>query len=201
MERECITALLALFLLFSGCAQSPQPQQDYTTNGGNSMANTSGNAALTVSKGDSVRVDYTGKLENGTVFDTSLEEAAKKAGLEPRPSYEPLAFVVGAGQMISGFDSAVVGMREGQEKTVKLLPAQAYGDRSSDRVIAIPVANIGNSKDIKVGSMLFAQNGAVGRVVEIGNGTNATAKVDFNHELAGKTLVFTIKMLSITKAK
>ncbi len=163
------------------------------------MANTAINTATGAQKGDTVRVDYVGKLENGTLFDTSLQAEAKKANLEPRPSYEPLEFKVGAGQMIAGFDSGVVGMKEGQEKTVKLLPSQAYGEWSNERVIPIPVANIGNTEDIKVGSMLFAQNGAVGRVVEIGNGTNATAKVDFNHELAGKTLVFAIKMVSIKR--
>ena len=195
MKQALITALLALFLLFSGCAQGNQPA---TGTGGNRMANGS---IITAQNGDTVRVDYLGKLENGTVFDTSIAAEARKANLEPRPSYEPLEFTIGAGQMIPGFDAGVVGMQEGQEKTVKLIPSQAYGEWSGERVISIPVENIGNSKDIKVGSMLFAQNGAVGRVVEIGNGTNASAKVDFNHELAGKTLLFTIKMLSITKAK
>lgn len=157
------------------------------------------NDSKTAQKGDTVRVDYVGKLENGTVFDTSIQAEAQKAALEPRPSYEPLEFKVGAGQMIAGFDSGVLGMKAGEQKTVKLLPSQAYGEWSAERVIPIPVANIGNAADIKVGSMLFAQNGAVGRVVEIGNGTNATAKVDFNHELAGKTLIFSIKMVSIKK--
>lgn len=163
------------------------------------MANTASNTTAAVQKGDTVRVDYVGKLENGTLFDTSLQAEAKKAGLEPRPSYEPLEFKVGAGQMIAGFDAGVVGMREGQEKTVKLPPSQAYGERREDAVISIPVASIGNSQNIKVGSMLFAQNGAAGRVIELTNGTNATAKIDFNHELAGKTLIFAIKMVSIKK--
>lgn len=162
------------------------------------MANTAGGTIT--QKGDTVRVDYVGKLEDGTLFDTSLETEAKKAGLEPRPSYEPLEFTVGAGQMIAGFDSAVVGMKEGDSKTATLPPEQAYGQRKEEAVISVPVASIGNSQNIKVGSMLFAQNGAAGRVIEISNGTNATAKIDFNHELAGKTLVFTIKIVSIRKA-
>jgi peptidylprolyl isomerase len=65
-----------------------------------------------------------------------------------------------------------------------------------DAIFSIPLANIGNSGQIKVGSVLTAQNGASGKVVEI-NGTDA--KVDFNHELAGQTLIFTIRMVSITK--
>ncbi|VVC00956.1 FKBP-type peptidyl-prolyl cis-trans isomerase [uncultured archaeon] len=199
MEKPALAALLlALFLLFSGCAQTAKEAARNNT-GGNIIANTTGNGIATAQKGDTVRVDYVGKLQNGTVFDTSLKEEAAKAGLEPRPSYSPLEFTVGAGQMIAGFDAAVVGMREGQERTATLQPSQAYGEWSAERVISIPVANIGNAADIRVGSMLYAQNGAIGRVVEVGNGTNATAKVDFNHELAGKTLVFTIKMVGITK--
>ncbi len=202
MKQAIITALLALFLLFSGCAQNAQPDQAGTADtGGNNMANTASSTTATAQKGDTVRVDYVGKLENGTVFDTSIQNEALRAKLEPRPSYEPLEFKVGAGQMIPGFDAGVVGMKEGQEKTVKLPPSQAYGERREDAVISIPVASIGNSQDMKVGSMLFAQNGAAGRVIELTNGTNATAKIDFNHELAGKTLIFSIKMLNITKGR
>ena len=62
---------------------------------------------LTVKKGDNVKVDYLGTLEDGSVFDTSIEEESKKAGLPQRPLYEPLPFTVGAGQMIKGFDDAM----------------------------------------------------------------------------------------------
>ncbi len=152
---------------------------------------------LTVERGDTVSVDYIGKLQDGTVFDTSIESEAKNANLPLRPSYEALTFTAGARQMIAGFDDAIIGMKEGDEKTVTLAPEQAYGQKSDDRIISIPVKGIGNSGDIKVGSMLSAENGAMGKVIEI---KNETVVVDFNHELAGKTLVFTIKMKKIAKA-
>ena len=148
-------------------------------------------------KGDTVSVDYVGKLQNGTLFDTSIKSEAQKAGFPLRPSYAPLEFKVGAGQMISGFDAAVIGMKEGEEKTVTLPPEQAYGQVQAGAVISLPLSQIGNSESIKVGSVLQANNGAQGTVIEI---TNGTAKIDFNHELAGKTLVFTIKMIKIQKA-
>ena len=148
----------------------------------------------TVQKGSQISVNYIGKLENGTLFDTSIQSEAQKANLPPRGAYEPLSFTAGAGQMIAGFDTAVIGMKEGEEKTVNISAAQAYGEWSADRVISIPVNGIGNSENITVGSMLYAQNGASGKVIEI---TNGTAKVDFNHELAGKTLIFTISVVKI----
>ena len=160
------------------------------------MVKNSTDAARMVAKGDTVQVDYIGKLENGTVFDTSIAAEAKKAGLPLREKYDFLEFTVGAGQMIKGFDSAVLGMKEGEEKTVRIPPAEAYGERTDKAIIYIPVASIGNSEGIEVGSVLYAQSGAAGKVVEI---TNGTAKVDFNHELAGKTLVFTIRMVKIKK--
>ena len=150
----------------------------------------------TVANGDTVHVNYIGRLTNGRLFDTSIKEEAQKAGFPLRPSYAPLSFTVGAGQMIPGFDAAVVGMKQGEEKTVSLSPEQAYGGRRGDAIISVPVGKIGNSSSIKVGALLHAQNGANGKVVGIENGI---AKVDFNHELAGETLVFTIRMVGIQK--
>lgn len=190
-------ALSILLLIFlSGCGQQAEKQGGNATNEVIGMSKTNTSEVRIAGKGDTVSVNYVGKLENGTVFDTSIEAEAKKGGLPLRGSYSPLEFTVGAGQMIAGFDAGVLGMKEGEEKTVRLPPEQAYGNRREDAVISIPVANIGNSESIKVGSMLYAQNGASGTVAAIENGT---AKVDFNHELAGKTLVFTIKMVKIQK--
>ena len=154
------------------------------------MANT-GTAAA---NGDTVSVNYIGKLTDGKLFDTSIKEEAQKAGFPLRPSYAPLSFKVGAGQMIPGFDAAVLGMKIGEEKTVSLPPAQAYGEKMQDAIISIPLVNL--PPGVAVGSMLQAQNGQAAKVTEIG----AThAKMDFNHELAGQTLVFTIRMVSIKK--
>jgi FKBP-type peptidyl-prolyl cis-trans isomerase 2 len=207
MKPVSLFLLIAISLLLAGCAQNQQNPQgappaaqnavNNAANGGSSMAKNVTSAADTAQAGDTVQVDYIGKLQNGTLFDTSIEAEAKNAGLPLRPSYAPLEFTVGAGQMIAGFDAAVVGMKVGEEKNVTLPPSQAYGDWSADKVITINVSDIGNSANISVGSVLYASNGASGRVVALENGT---AKVDFNPELAGKTLVFTIRMVSIKKA-
>ena len=84
---------------------------------------------MTAQKGDTVAVDYVGTLDNGTAFDTSIKEEAQKAGLPLRDSYAPLEFTVGEGQMIAGFDNAVVGMKVGEEKNVHLTPSEAYGNQ------------------------------------------------------------------------
>jgi len=144
--------------------------------------------------GDTVAVDYVGTFDNGSVFDTSLKSEAQKAGLPLRPSYEPLEFTVGAGQMISGFDAAVVGMSEGEEKKIHLAPAEAYGERRDDLVLTLPVSQI--PTDAKVGSVLTTGSGAQGTVTKIENG-NAT--IDFNSAMAGKALNFRIIVKKITK--
>lgn len=205
MEFRNILAIASVFILFAslfGCAQGaskplastvPPVELENQTKLGDLIT-----TSKTVAKGDTVGVYYIGKLTTGELFDTNVQSEAQKAGLPTRPSYPLLTFTVGAGQMISGFDTAVVGMKEGEEKTVTLPPAQAYGEKNPEAIIAVPLDKIGNSTGMKVGAILYAQNGATGKVIEI----NATdAKVDFNHELAGQSLVFTIKMVNITKAK
>ncbi|HDI73234.1 MAG TPA: hypothetical protein ENF58_03780 [Candidatus Altiarchaeales archaeon] len=80
-----------------------------------------------VEAGKIVKVDYIGKFENGTVFDTSIEDEAKKAGIYNKfRSYEPFSFVVGEGQVIEGFDNAVLGMKVGEEKEVTIPPEKGY---------------------------------------------------------------------------
>jgi peptidylprolyl isomerase len=147
----------------------------------NSTANTTINTTgLVVAAGDHVFVDYTGRLENGTIFDSSLGRA-------------PLEFDAGAGQMIAGFDNAVIGMRVGEEKTVTLPPEEAYGPVDPINIVNVSRTLIPNNT--KVGDILYAGSRAV-VVLEI---FNDTVTIDGNHPLAGKTLIFDIKLVDVQK--
>ncbi|MFA6329817.1 MAG: peptidylprolyl isomerase [Candidatus Micrarchaeia archaeon] len=172
------------------------PMATITTN--NQTTQTIGDTTMagTVKKGDKIAVDYVGSLEDGTVFDTSIEAEAKKAGLPARPSYAPLSFTVGAGQMIAGFDAGVVGMALNETKTVKIAAKDAYGEWSEDNVQALPTKQLAEMLNAtpKVGMQLYTQNGASGKIVS----TDASVtKIDFNHALAGKALVFKITVRKI----
>lgn len=83
-------------------------------------------ASVKVKIGDTVSVDYVGKLDNGTIFDTSIQIVGEQAGLN-RAQYQPLEFKVSSGQVIKGFDEAVIGMAKGEVKTVVITPENAYG--------------------------------------------------------------------------
>ncbi len=94
-----------------------------------------------VAVGDSVSVWYRGTLNDKSVFDSNIEEVAKAAGTyNPNRPYEPLSFVVGAHQMIEGFDKAVVGMKKGEKKTVNIPPEEAYGLPQDELTRTIPTA-------------------------------------------------------------
>ncbi len=136
-----------------------------------------------VKEGDNISVNYTGKLENGEVFDTSLT-----------PGREPLEFTVGAGQMIKGFDEAVVGMKVGDKKTVTLAPADAYGVADPSRVVKFDKNNVPDFDKMSVGMQIAAGNGAPGIIL---SKDENSLEVDFNHFLAGKTLIFEIELVSI----
>lgn len=91
------------------------------------VTTTLGGEIKVVEAGKIVKVDYIGKFENGTIFDTSLEDEAKKAGIyNELKSYEPFSFVAGKGQVIKGFDKAVIGMKVGEEKTVTIPTEEGY---------------------------------------------------------------------------
>ena len=138
---------------------------------------------VSVKKGDKVKVDYTGTFENGTVFDTS----------EGR---RPLEFTVGSGQVVKGFDEAVIGMEKGEEKEITLQPSEAYGDPNPLLIKKLPKEQL--PKDAEVGSIL---------TLSLSNSQQIPAKVteikdeevilDLNHPLAGKVLKFKIKVVGI----
>jgi len=146
-----------------------------------------------VEKGNTISVDYVGKLEDDTVFDTSIKEAAVKAGIyNEMRNYEPLTFTVGAGQMITGFDEGVVGMEVGEKKILKIPPGEAYGEYDPELSRELPIETVNFTPE--VGMQLATNTGLRGTVTEVGE---KSFIVDFNHELAGKTLIFEVTVVSM----
>ncbi len=91
---------------------------------------------MVVQKGDRVAVDYTGKLTDGSVFDSSKEEVAKEADVYDKDrDYEPISFTVGEGNLIPGFEKGVLGMEKNEKREVEILPEEAYGE-SGDHPLA-----------------------------------------------------------------
>ena len=138
-----------------------------------------------VKKGDTVKVHYHGKLTDGTTFDSS----------EGR---EPLAFTAGSGQVIVGFDNAVIGMTPGEKKTVTIPVADAYGDRQENMVLSFPVSEFPDDKTPEVGmEMQMSDNQGNIFAVVITEIKDDMMKLDANHPLAGMDLVFDLELVSI----
>ena len=134
-----------------------------------------------------------GKLEDGTVFDTSEKEAAVEAGIyNQMRDYKPLTFTVGEGQMIKGFDEGVVGMKVGEEKTLEIPPEEAYGEYMEEYARELPCDAVEFTPE--VGMQLATETGLKGTITKV---SEKNFVVDFNHELAGKTLIFKIKVVSM----
>ncbi|AKB17847.1 peptidylprolyl isomerase [Methanosarcina sp. WWM596] len=149
----------------------------------------------TVEKGDYLLIDYTGKLENGTVFDTTLKEKALEAGIySEEKKYGPFFFRAYTGQVIKGIDAGVLGMREGEEKTLKIAPEEAYGEYKDYLVQKIPLSRLELKEPPKAGKIIITPGG---REVKVIDSTETYAILDFNHELAGKTLILEIRLVSI----
>lgn len=137
---------------------------------------------MPVSQGHQVSVDYTGRLLDGSVFDSSADR-------------EPLVFTAGAGQMIAGFDAAVLGMEVGDSKTVTMEPAQAYGPRIEGVEEQVPRRVL--PEGIEVGSPIQAElNGEV-LVLWVTDLDDELATLDPNHPLAGEVLEFDIEIVAI----
>ena len=141
--------------------------------------------AAQAENGDVVQVHYTGKLADGTVFDSSV-------GLEP------LEFTLGAGQMIPGFEQAVLGMKVGESKTVTIPVNEAYGPRLDDLIAEVPREKLPSDLTPEVGQQLGMNqpDGGV-TIVTITGVSDNTVTIDANHPLVGKDLTFEIELVKI----
>tara|TARA_B100000282_G_C31606653_1_gene432670 strand:+ start:135 stop:566 length:432 start_codon:yes stop_codon:yes gene_type:complete len=139
-----------------------------------------------VENGQTVNVHYTGTFDDGTKFDSSHDRE------------ETLSFQVGSGQVVKGFENAILGMSVGDTKSIQLTPAEAYGDPVQEAIQEVPMTAFPEGTELTEGITIVGQNGQgqqmMGRVVGL---TDTTATLDFNHPLAGKNLNFEIELVSI----
>lgn len=135
--------------------------------------------------GDTVRIHYTGTLEDGTQFDSSAGR-------------DPLEFALGSGQVIAGFDTAVDGMSVGESKSVTIPPEEAYGERHDQLVQQVPKSALPDEIDPAVGMQLQSRSpeGQVMNLV-VTEVDEQSITVDGNHPLAGHNLNFDIELVEI----
>jgi FKBP-type peptidyl-prolyl cis-trans isomerase SlpA len=137
---------------------------------------------MKIENGKKVKVHYTGKHVDGEVFDTS----------EGR---EPLAFTVGEGMMIKGFEEGLMGMETGEKKTVEIEPSEAYGEAREDLVTEVELSQL--PEGVEVGQPLQAMTNNGPMNVTVKEIKETTATVDLNHPLAGKKLVFDLEVVEV----
>lgn len=135
--------------------------------------------------GDTVKVHYTGKLADGTVFDSSANQ-------------EPLEFTIGQGQVIPGFEQAVVGMDSGERRITKVAADKAYGPYFEDMVLVVDRKQLPQEVTLEVGGHLeMRHEDGTTFIVTVKEVTESTVTLDANHPLAGKDLRFDIRLLEI----
>lgn len=140
---------------------------------------------IIVKKDDKIKVHYTGKFKDGKVFDSSLQR-------------EPLEFTVGAGQMIPGFDNAVVGMALNSKKTVEIPCVEAYGEKREELINQVPKTQLPEGLNPEVGQRLVSKMPDGQEIpLTVTKVDEETITIDANHPLAGEDLTFEIEIVAI----
>lgn len=139
---------------------------------------------MTVENGKGVVVHYTGRFEDGTVFDTSLTEGR-----------EPLNVVLGQGSLIPGFEKGLLGLNQGDKKTIEINPEEGYGEYLDGLVTVVPSDRV--PEGVKVGDFLesHSDRGTINVIVTEIN--EEGVKLDANHPMAGKKLIFDVEVLEV----
>ncbi len=206
--RSSIILSLLLVVALSSCTWKNMPGN--TSNSGSTSLS---NGVQFVAPGDTVKVDYTGRFEDGTIFDSSRKEDAMKwADYNSGRTYEPLEFVVGAGQMIPGFDKGIQGMKVGEKKELRISPKDAYGEKTMEQTIprevieskftrtidkeqfsdvitrTVPTSMLGEKgNNVKKGEKISA-NGTDATVVDVASGSVTLAIENKQNPFYGKEL-------------
>lgn len=178
MKRYLVSFLFIAILLASGCGGSSEQSATATPT-------QIGETIVQAESGDTVRVHYTGRLEDGTEFDSSVGR-------------EPLEFTLDEGSVIPGFEKAVIGMSLDQWKTVEIPSDEAYGPYREELVLVVDRGEFPPDLEPEVGQQLPMQQ-ADGRVIPVTviEVSESSVTLDANHHLAGKDLIFEIQLVEI----
>jgi FKBP-type peptidyl-prolyl cis-trans isomerase 2 len=155
---------------------------------------------VTISTGDSVTLEYTGQLDDETVFDTSRRSIAEETGLaeaQPDREYTPLTVDIGDEQVIKGMEEGLIGLEAGDTETLTIPPEKAYGEPSDENIQEFETEELREmlgGQTPEEGSYLEAQNGSQGEVTHV---DEEVVRVDFNPRLAGETLTFEIEIIDV----
>ncbi|MEF8861873.1 MAG: FKBP-type peptidyl-prolyl cis-trans isomerase [Haloarculaceae archaeon] len=155
---------------------------------------------MSIDTGDSVTLEYTGRLDDETVFDTSRKSVAEETGLaevQPDREYAPLTVNIGDAQVIEGMEEGLIGLEAGETETLIVPPENAYGEPSDDNIQEFETENLREmlgGQTPEEGSYLEAQNGGQGEVVHV---DDEVVRVDFNPRLAGETLTFEVEIIDV----
>ena len=147
---------------------------------------------MTIKIGDLIAVNYEGRFEDGEIFDSSSKEGHE----------HPLEFKAGTGQVVAGFDKAVLGMENGQEKEFTLKPEEAYGEYNPQLQQKIRRDQLPEDQEPEVGMTIVAKTPDGSQFpIQITEVNEKEVTLDMNHPLAGKTLIFKIKILDVNYEK
>ena len=179
MQRRLIMLLVLGLVVFSGCihiASRDNVDRYNQVQQGLTMKDTIG-------KGDRVTLYYKGTLEDGSVFD------------ETSPG-NPATFQVGTGNLIKGFDDGLLGMKVGESKRIEILAADAYGETNPQAVISVPIKQLQDANILVVVGAKVNSSSGQAVITEIDQNAGKV-KLDFNHPLAGKNLIFDVNIVKI----
>ncbi len=136
-------------------------------------------------RGNTVKVHYVGTFEDGTVFDTSKEKG-------------PLPFTIGEGEVIPGFEAAVIGMEPGESKKIVLSAEDAYGPRHEEMVLVVDREHLPEGLDPQVGQQYqIPQSEGQSIIVTVTEASESSVTLDGNHPLAGRELTFEIELIEV----
>ena len=186
-----ILTILIILLLASGCVEDGdvQPESESVELEEHQEEIVADQNEMAQAKvGDTIKVHYTGTLDDGTVFDSSVGR-------------KPLEFTIGLGQMIPGFDKGVVGLNLSESKTITIPADQAYGPYRADLVQVVARDQFPTDSELELGQMLQASQ-PDGQIIRftITNVTDSDVTLDANHRLAGKNLTFEIQLVEIVSS-
>lgn len=153
---------------------------------------------MPIEPGDEVTFHYTGRLEDGTLFDTTREADAEASGQQIAKGDEefgPVTVEAGTGQLIAGLDEALLSMEVGDRDSFTFPPEKAYGEHTDEYVVEEPYRRIAKGMENgepEVGAYIQTLDRGIGEILAM---DDDTITIDFNHQLAGKTLEFDVEVV------